>query len=115
MQCLEKVFKPVTLSTFLLCYNHKQYILLGFYVIDQHKVVYNCELEGKIYVAFKVCFFFRNKNLKNMAFVYFQPVNTLSNRLLWHVSTSSAHLQTTNFPVLLCYSSADWMAGVCEQ
>lgn len=58
MQCLEKVFKPVILSTFLLCYNHKQYILLGFYVIDQHKVVYNCELEGKIYVAFKVFFFF---------------------------------------------------------
>lgn len=49
-----------------------------------------------------------------MVFIYFQPVNTLSNRLLGHVSTSSAHLQTTNFPVL-CYSSADWMAGVCEQ
>lgn len=46
-------------------------------------------------------FFFRNKNLKNMAFIYFQPVNTLSNWLLGHVSTSSAHLQTTTFPVLL--------------
>ena len=47
IQCLEKVFIPLEIFHILSCYNHKlKCILLGFYVIDQHKVAHNCEVEG---------------------------------------------------------------------
>ena len=43
-----KVFTPLELFLILLCYNHKRKcILMGFYMINQHKVVRNCEVEGK--------------------------------------------------------------------
>lgn len=34
-------------------YDHKHnYILLEFYVKDQHKLTYNCEVERKLYMIF---------------------------------------------------------------
>ena len=48
IQCLAKVFIALELFHILSRYKHKlKYILLGFYVIDQHKVVHNCEVKGK--------------------------------------------------------------------
>ena len=48
LQWLAKIFIPLELFHILSRYNHKRKcILLGFYVIDQHKVVHNCEVEGK--------------------------------------------------------------------
>ena len=44
---LNKVFTPLELFHILSYYNHKcKCILMGFYVIDQHKVMHNCEVEG---------------------------------------------------------------------
>lgn len=46
--CLEKVFIPLELFHILSPNDHKrQWILLGFYVMDHHKVAHNCEVEGK--------------------------------------------------------------------
>ena len=48
LQCLEKVFIPLKLFHILSRYKHKlKCILLGFHVIDQHKVVHNCEVGEK--------------------------------------------------------------------
>lgn len=44
-------------------------ILLVFYVTKQHKVVRNCEMEGKEYV---VLIFFSNKNLSMRFRITFQ-------------------------------------------
>ena len=50
IQWLAKVFTPLELFHILSCYNHKcKCILMGFYVIDQHKVVNYCEVQwGKM-------------------------------------------------------------------
>lgn len=41
------------------CYNHKaQFILLGFSVTFQHKLMCNCELEGKFYIYYYYYLFF---------------------------------------------------------
>ena len=54
LQWLAKVFMPLELFHILSRYNHKRKcILLGFYVIDQHEVAHNCEVEGKLYMVFK--------------------------------------------------------------
>lgn len=38
-------------------YNHKfKCVLLGFYVIDQHKIVQNFEVEGKYYMVCKLIY-----------------------------------------------------------
>ena len=45
-----KSIYPLELFHILSRFNYKcQRILLGFYVIDQHKVVYNCQVEGQWY------------------------------------------------------------------
>ena len=42
---LQKYSPPLNILSH---FNHKcKCILLGFYVIDQHEVVHNCEVEGK--------------------------------------------------------------------
>ena len=58
IQCLEKVFIPLELSHIFSCYTHKlKCILLGFYVLHQHKVAGNCEAKRKLYMLFK--FFYK--------------------------------------------------------
>ena len=62
VQWLAKVFTPLELFHILSHFDHKcKCILLGFYVIDQHKVVHNCEVERKWYMFFFLVFFFTNK------------------------------------------------------
>ena len=59
-------------------FNHKcKCILLGFYVINQHKVMHNCEVEGKWYMISN--FFFANKKTEKCGVQkYSTPwVNTL--------------------------------------
>uniref|UniRef100_A0AAR2JVH7 Inositol hexakisphosphate and diphosphoinositol-pentakisphosphate kinase n=1 Tax=Pygocentrus nattereri TaxID=42514 RepID=A0AAR2JVH7_PYGNA len=70
LQCLEKVFTPLEVFHILSCYAHKlTCILLGSYVIDQHKVASNCEVKRKFYVVFKL-----KKKIKNLESVAFtQP------------------------------------------
>lgn len=54
-------------------YSYKpQCLLLGFYVVDQHKVAENCEAEGKGSECFqKSCT--RWKYKKSMLYFYFGP------------------------------------------
>ena len=58
LQWLATVYSPpLELSCILSRFNHKcKCILLGFYVIDQHKVMHNFEVEGKWYMV--IIFFF---------------------------------------------------------
>ena len=45
-------YSPVELFHILSHFNHKcKSILLGFYVIDQHKVVHDCEVGGNWYMV----------------------------------------------------------------
>lgn len=54
LQGLEEVFIPLVHFHIFSPYNHKlRCILLGFYVIDKHKVVNNCQVDGKRYMVFK--------------------------------------------------------------
>lgn len=67
-----KVFIPLELFHILSRYDHKhKYILLEFYVKDQHKLTYNCEVERKLYMIF--IYFFTNKKLKSVVCKSIQP------------------------------------------
>ena len=47
VQCPAKVFTRLELFHILSCFKHTcKCILLGFYVIVQHEVGHNCEVEG---------------------------------------------------------------------
>lgn len=48
-----------------------QFIVLGFYIIDQHKVVHTCDSAGKGNMLFLK--FFTNENLKSIAYVFVEP------------------------------------------
>ena len=49
LQCLEKVCIPLeNVHILSRCNQKRKFILLGFYVMDQHKVEHNCEVEGKL-------------------------------------------------------------------
>ena len=91
---------PLKLFYILSHYNHKcKCILLGFYVIDKHKVVHNCEVEGKLYMIFSLflhekCGVQKHSALLSQYFVEPPFPAMTATSLLWYVSTSFAHLET---------------------
>lgn len=53
-------------------YNDKIYILVGFYVEDQRKVVCNCDIKGKSHMVFTVV---SKRNLKSVVGINIQTIH----------------------------------------